>query len=284
MANNMQRMEGSFTPTSQIKLFTLTWLPDGDPNAIVILVHGVGEHAGRYEGVAKRLVNAGYAVYGYDHQGHGRSDGTKTYFKDGIPGAVTDLTEYAETVMAAHAGKPFFLYGHSMGSLITLLHLLNHQDKYTGWVSTGNPVHSDQVVAGPLVQLVKAVGSVIPKARLIKLEGGGISSEPDEVAAYDNDPLVDRNPLRVGMVSQIFKHAASIRPQLDQVTLPMLIMHGADDPIAPASGSQYVYDHVGSADKTLKIFPAQLHEIHHERDTTEFFADLLAWLDRQTTA
>ena len=192
-----------------------------------------------------------------------------------------DLTQFVGDVRSAHPDLPVFVYGHSMGSLISLLFVLDHQADIAGWISSGSPLHAAEIVPGFVASIVKMIGGVVPTVRLIRLAGGGISSDPAEVDAYENDPLIDRKPMRVGMVSQIFIHAEATRKRLDTLNLPLLILHGSDDPIAPASGSQFLYDQASSADKTLNIYPGYLHEVHHEKDKERVFADILDWLNQQ---
>jgi len=276
----MQRIDDTFSANDGLKIFTICWQPAADPIGVILLVHGIGEHAGRYDHVAEVLTDAGYIVYALDHRGHGRSEGLRTYFES-FDVLLADLENYYQAIKAKHTGVPFFMYGHSMGSLISLMFVLMHQSELAGWISTGSPLMSDSLAPKFVVQFANMVAGIAPKLQIIRLAGNNISRDPVVVERYNNDPLVNRRPLRVGMVTMIFNNAIAMRKRLNELTLPILVMHGGDDAIAPASGSEYLYIHAASEDKQLKIYDKYLHEIHNEFGRETVFADMLAWLERQ---
>src|SRR5258707_1544509 len=110
----------SFKTSDGLNIYTEAWLPDGSIKAVVLIVHGVPEHSERYEHVAAKMNANGYAAYGLDHRGHGKSDGLRAYFDD-FDQPVNDLKQYFDIVKSEQPGKQIFIYGHSLGSLISLV-------------------------------------------------------------------------------------------------------------------------------------------------------------------
>src|SRR5690349_10513651 len=135
----MQHNTGSFKTADGLNIHTESWLPDGESRAVVLISHGVGEHIGRYAHVAVRLVADGYAVYGLDHRGHGKSGGLRSYYDD-LNDPVNDLKIYFDQIKTAQSGKKIFLYGHSLGSLIALLYTLRYQSELAGLISSSTPL------------------------------------------------------------------------------------------------------------------------------------------------
>src|SRR5262245_7230645 len=107
----MSHSISSFQTPDGIHIHTESWLPEGEPKAVVVIVHGYGEHIGRYPNVAALFNEHGYAVYGLDHRGHGKSSGLRAHF-DSFDQPMNDLTRYVESARTAHPGKKLFVYGH----------------------------------------------------------------------------------------------------------------------------------------------------------------------------
>lgn len=278
----MNRTYDSFKTADGLDIRTVSWLTDSAPRGVILLVHGMGEHSGRYQHVAKALNQAGYAVYALDHRGHGNSGGLRGYIGT-IEKPVDDLEMYYDQIRNRHGNTPFFVYGHSMGALISLLFVQRHQDKLAGWISQGTPLNVDQTVSGVVVKLAGLLNRVVPKMRLLPLDSKGLSRNPDVIAAYKADPLNINSAHRVSLLYGIIQGGQSARQHVDKITLPLLVLHGRDDSVCPVSGSQLLYDNASSVDKTLKIYDGLLHEIHNEDEQEQVFADIVAWLDQQTS-
>jgi acylglycerol lipase len=261
-----------------LKLHTVSWLPQTPPRAVVFIVHGYGEHIGRYPHVAEALVNAGFAVYGLDHRGHGKSEGTRAYFKT-LDDAVNDYRMYFEQVRAKHPELKIFMYGHSMGSLIALAFALRYQNDLTGLALSGCAVNGDETVPGIMMALGKFIKSFAPTLPLQPgLPSSELSTDPAVSQAYDNDPLVYRGLWKVGMGIGLIEAGIKLRDQAQQLKLPLLIMHGEEDKITPISGSKLIYERATSSDKTLKTYPGMRHEIMNEREKEKPLAELQNWI------
>jgi acylglycerol lipase len=273
----MQHNTGSFTTSDGLNIHTESWLPDGDTRAVVLISHGVGEHIGRYAHVAARLVADGYAVYGLDHRGHGKSDGLRSYFND-LNDPVNDLKQYFDQVKTAQPGKKIFLYGHSLGSLIALLFTLRYQSELAGLISSGTPLEVEASQPKALIAAGGVLNNIIPKAAITPLSTVYISTDPAEVKAYETDPLVYHGNVRVRVGYQIVEKSRMVKAHLSEIKLPVLVFHGGADKICPPAGSETLYRGASSSDKTLKIYPGMYHETHNEVEKSTVLNDIAAWL------
>jgi alpha-beta hydrolase superfamily lysophospholipase len=271
-----------FRAADGVQIFTAAWLPDGKPKAVVLLVHGYGEHIMRYRHVAERLVSAGYAFYGLDHRGHGQSDGLRAYFES-FDQPVHDLKLYFDQVKAAQPGQKMFLYGHSMGSLISLEFTLRYQDQLAGLILSGTAVNADEAVSPALVTLSGVLSRLIPTVPLTPpLPSDALSRDPAVASAYDNDPLVYRGNWRSRTGALILASGRASRTRAGELKLPLLILHGAEDKIVPPSGSKLIAERAGSPDKALKLYPGLRHEVHNEPEKDVVIGDVVAWLDQRS--
>ncbi|MCA0457574.1 MAG: alpha/beta hydrolase [Chloroflexi bacterium] len=276
----MKHTTGSFKSVDGTTIYTESWLSDADPRAVVIIVHGVGEHIGRYQHVAPKFVEAGYAVYGLDHHGHGKSGGdTRTYF-DAFDQPINDLKQYVDTVKAAHPGKKLFIYGHSLGSLITLVFALRCQQLLSGLILSGVPlaVESSQptlliAVAGLLNRIAPKFGATPP------VPSSTLSRDEAVTRAYDTDPLVEHGNMRVRTSYLIVTNSREVVARAGELKLPVFIFHGSADTLCPPAGSQTLYDRIGSTDKTLKFYEGLLHETHNEPEKEMVINNIIQWLN-----
>ena len=273
----MRHDTGSFNGLGGITIFTRQWLPDGSPRAAVLLVHGYGEHSGRYDHVARALVERDYAVYALDHRGHGQSGGKRVQI-NAIDEYVADLRTCFEQVRTADGALPFFLYGHSMGSVISLRFALRYQSELAGLITTGTAFKF--AGANPVtIPLIRGLGRVFPNARLIPLGANGISRDPEVVRRYREDPLVVLGLLRVGLVAELQRAAATIIEQLPTLRLPYLALHGGADPICLPVAAEIIRQRSGSPDTTVKVYEGLYHEVHNEPEQEQVLHDIGDWLD-----
>lgn len=257
--------------------------PVENPKGVVYLVHGINEHIGRYAHVITFLNERGYAVYGHDHRGHGRSEGERAMF-DSFDQPVADLRARVEDVKSRHPGAPVFIYGHSMGSLISTLFVAQHPDGLAGWISTGSPLWVDKAFPGLVQAILKGAARLFPRAKLIPLDVTAISRDPNVVAAYTSDPYTVLQPTQLGMAVRLAEAVQRARAQVGHIQVPVLILHGEADKITPIEGSRYLYANVGSADKTLKTIPHAFHEVHNEPERADVLSEIAAWLDARAAA
>jgi alpha-beta hydrolase superfamily lysophospholipase len=272
----MEHGHSSFKAADGTTIYTASWTPDTPAKAAILIVHGVAEHIHRYEHVAAYFVERGYAVYGVDHRGHGKSEGLRTYF-DNFDQPVDDLKRFVETLKPQY--PKMFLYGHSMGSLISLLYVLKYPNDFKGLISTSTPLDGESTVSPLVANIGKLLDKIIPKVNFLPLDSKTLSTDPAVVAKYDADPLVDRKPMRIHMGVGIGSNSALVKQRMGEIKLPLLILHGSKDGLCPSSGSEILYKGIGSADKTLKIYDGWYHELHNEPQQGEVFQAIVEWLD-----
>ncbi|HLU10759.1 MAG TPA: lysophospholipase [Oceanobacillus sp.] len=267
-----------FMSSDGLKIMTEHWLPK-EYKAIVVVVHGYGEHSGRYRHVIRALTDAGYAVFTLDHRGHGQSEGLRAYF-DSFDQPVNDLRDYINNIREDHDEERLFILGHSMGALITLAYTLRYPEGLAGIIVSAPPVNADANVSPALVRLGNILTKIIPKQPFVKLVPlETLSRDPDVIRAFEKDPLTYKGNMRVRMGTALNDTAKWVRERLEELKLPMLVLYGEDDKLVNPSGSQLLYEKAASADKTLKSYPELRHEILNEPEREIVIADIIAWLD-----
>lgn len=273
----MQHREGRFKGLQDFDIYYQGWLPAGEPQAVLLVVHGLAEHGGRYMNVVNHFVPQGYAVYALDHRGHGRSDGQRVYVER-FSHYLDDLKTFFDLVRGWHPQLKIFMVGHSMGGAIGLAYALRHQDELQALVLSGPAIQVGSDVS-PLVILVgKLLSLILPKMGLLALDSSSISRDPETVQAYDNDPLVYRGKMTARLGAELIATLQSFPGQVAQLRLPLLIMHGSADKLADPQGSKWLSEAAGSEDKTLKIYEGYYHEIFNELGREQVLGDLQAWL------
>jgi alpha-beta hydrolase superfamily lysophospholipase len=276
---DMPPVTGSFITADHIHIHTVAWLPAGTPRALVFIVHGYAEHILRYNHVAEALLQDGYAVYGMDHRGHGRSQGLRAYFPT-FDLAVDDYRQYVEQVKAQHPRTKHFLFGHSMGSVIALAYTLRYQREMTGLALSGTAITADETQPAFVIALAQFLSRIIPTVPLFPgLGSAELSTDLSVGQAYDADPLVYRGAWRVGVAVGIVQASQAIRARLGELTLPLLIQHGEADKITPISGSRLVHEQAASGQKRLITYPTMRHEIMNEREKEQPINALRQWLN-----
>lgn len=271
--------ENSFTTPDGIRIHTGYYPPATDSNRVVLIVHGLSEHFGRYRHVADHLTSAGYHVYGIDHRGHGQSDGERIHV-DSHTQFINDLKIYVNRIQANLPNADFFMLGHSMGSVICLQFVLENPDIAKGLVVTGTATD----VASGVPTLLRTVGNIVSriysKAPISAPDGNSVlTRDPEMLKQAEADPLFYKGWTKASIAKYILDTGEMIQGRASDIKLPILIMHGESDELTPISGSHYMYEHVGSEDKTLKTYPEMFHEILNEIGREEVMADVTAWLD-----
>ena len=274
----MKHEEGTFKSGDGLDLFYQSWLPDGEPKAVIVIIHGMGEHGGRYQHVVNGLVPKGYTIYAADHRGHGRSPG-KRMFVSSWDDYLNDLDIFVKWVREQWTGRPFFLYGHSMGGNITLNYVLRHPDGYNGVIASAPAVGKLDVP--PILAFLSKVLSRVAPAMQVKtsLDPNDISRDPAEAAAYFPDPLVQgfatpRFGVEIARAAEwAMAHAADFKP-------PLLMIHGDGDNIVNPAASRNFFAKVQQPDKKLIIYEGGVHESHNDIHRDQVIADVEAWLER----
>jgi len=272
----MKHFETSWKSRDGLDIFAQGWEPES-PKAVVCLVHGLGEHSSRYAHVAEAFGKEGYAVFGTDLRGHGRSGGPRGHINS-IEDFMQDIDVLFEQARKRYPNLPFILYGHSLGGIQVLHYGLTRKPNVKGVIATSSGLHTaieDQKVK---VMMAKILGSLMPTVAIPSgLEAKHISRDEKVVQAYINDPLVhDKITLgfgkvMIGVTTRTLAHAG-------EFPLPLLLLHGKADQIAFPSSSTEV---AGSLkDKcTLVLWDKGYHELHNEPEKEEVFKTMTLWMN-----
>ncbi|NUP03786.1 MAG: alpha/beta hydrolase [Nonomuraea sp.] len=260
--------EHTFTGT-RVPGVVRVW-PNDRPRYVALLVHGYGEHIGRYEYVADRLVRHGAAVYGLDHMGHGRSEGDRVLIED-FEDVVTDVHTVEEQARADHPDVPVVVIGHSMGGMIAARYAQRYGDGLAALVLSG-PVIGEWEIIPALMALDELPDVPIDPATL--------SRDPSVGAAYAADPLVWHGPFRRATVEAFARMLDTIPKGGTFGPLPTLWVHGDDDQLVPLPGSRVGVEAVRGADLTERIYPGARHEVFNETNKDEVLTDVESFVDR----
>lgn len=249
----------------------------------MVLVHGYGEHSGRYSHVASALVDAGWAAYALDHRGHGRSEGPRADVES-LDWMLADIDVVVDQAMDHDGGRKPVLLGHSMGGGVAAAFALEHQQRLTALVLSGPALDVSDSTPLPMRLSAQFVPLVWPGAPTVTLPASAVSRDRDVVADYEGDPLVfhGRVPARTGR--EILKTADRVLKRAGELRLPVLVMHGSEDQLAAPRGSKQLDAGLGSDDHSLKIYDGLYHEIFNEPEKKQVLADLVAWLDNHRPA
>ena len=274
----MRHKEGYFKGARGINSYYQYWLPEDEPKAILLVVHGLAEHCGRYMNVVNHFAPSGYAVYGIDHIGHGKSDGERVYV-DRFQDYIDTLKIYFDMIRDWHPDIPVIMIGHSMGGLIGAAYLLEHQQELSAAVLSGPSVKVPDDISKAVIFAGKVLSVVMPKAGIIQLEADGVSSDPDVVDAYVNDPLVFTGKVTARMGAEMIKTMQHVTETAPEISLPIMIVQGSADRLVDPGGAQLLYDLAGSADKTIQIYDGFYHEVFNEPDHLQVLNDVQQWIE-----
>lgn len=274
----MKHQEGILKKDPDTNLYYQYWLPKGEPRAILLIAHGLAEHSGRYMNVVNHFVPSGYAVYGLDHIGHGKSDGKRVYV-DRFQDFTKPIKKYFNMIQGWQPGKPIFLMGHSMGGLISAAYLLEHQDELSGAVLSAPPIKVPDKISRTLILTGKILSVLMPKAGVSQLEAEGMSRDQQVIDAYINDPLVYTGKITARLAAELLKTIQHVRASAHKIRLPIMIAQGSGDTIVHPDGAQLLYDLLGSEDKTIKTYEGLFHELFNEPEHEQVLDEVKTWIE-----
>jgi alpha-beta hydrolase superfamily lysophospholipase len=251
----------------------------------MVIVHGYGEHAGRYDEMAMHFAERGFAVHAFDQAGHGRTSGPRGHV-DRFDRLVDELGRFIELVSFDHPILPITLVGHSMGGLVVAATAAFRKPSIDRIVLSGALLELGGAGGGLRQSLslsaARILSTVTPRLALATgLDIQGLSRDPEVIRRYQQDPFTkDRMSVRfaAGMSATI----SAVRGAADRIDRPLLILHGGADPISPVAGSRNL--HAGlrpeiAASSALVVYPELRHEIFQEPERERVWQDMLDWLD-----
>lgn len=275
----MDEKQGTLRGERNLELIYWRWSPEGPPRALAILVHGYGEHMGRYRHVIEALTAQGYLVYGLDHRGHGRSDGPRANVED-FDYFVSDLHQLVSLARGENPDLPMYMIGHSMGGLIATHYALRHESLLEGLVLSGAALQVGDDVSPLLKRLSAFIARWLPAMAILENDGL-LSRDPAVAERFDADPLTYKGRVKARMGYEMLTASEAAQARMASLSLPMLIMHGGADNMTSPQGSRRLNEVAASRDKTLVIWEGAYHEIFNEPNQDEVIQRMLDWLDQQ---
>ncbi|KAG7601949.1 putative 2-acylglycerol O-acyltransferase [Arabidopsis thaliana] len=262
-------------------LFSRSWLPiSGELRGILIIIHGLNEHSGRYSQFAKQLNASNLGVYAMDWIGHGGSDGLHGYVPS-LDYVVSDTEDFLEKIRSENPGVPCFLFGHSTGGAVVLKAASSPsiEDMLAGIVLTSPALRVKP--AHPIVGAIAPIFSLLAPRFQFKganKRGIPVSRDPEALLAKYSDPLVYTGPIRVRTGYEILRITAYLTRNFKSVTVPFFVLHGTEDKVTDPLASQDLYNQAPSVFKDIKLYDGFLHDLLFEPEREEVGRDIIDWM------
>jgi alpha-beta hydrolase superfamily lysophospholipase len=268
--------EGWFTGAGGLSLFRQSWRPAGPTRAVLINVHGLGDHSGLYSALVEHFTARGIAVYAPDIRGNGRSPGQRGYverwdeFRE-------DLERFIAMVRQEEPDRPLFLLGNSLGGLIVLDYALHRPNGIRGVIAASPPLGRVGVPA-PLMALGRVLSRVWPRFSVrTGMDLSGLARDPVVVETVLADPLFHR----VGtarLSTEVVAAIARVQAAAARFPLPLLVLHGSADRMVLPDGSRAFMARVGQPDRELREYPGAFHVLFADLDRERALTDVERWI------
>ena len=272
-----ERIERTFAGHGGVPIVYDVWRPEGETRAVVVLAHGYGEHARRYDHVAQRFGAAGLTTYALDHRGHGRAGGKRVRVRH-MNEFVSDFRELVKIAREENPDRKVIVLGHSMGGGIVFAYGVQHADDYDLMILSGPAIAAHTGVSKAKAVIGKAIGSLFPNLPIEAIDADAVSRDPQVVADYKADPLVYRGRVPAGIGKALLIVGEKMPLLAPGITAPRLVVHGEEDRLVSAEGSRRLVEHVGSRDVELKVYPELFHEVFNEPEQDRVLDDVTAWI------
>lgn len=272
----VETKDSYFKSHDQHRLFYQSYHPKKS-KAVVILVHGLNEHIGRYDHVVGTLTK-NFTVYLFDHRGHGRSDGVRSHVVS-FSEYCDDLHEFVKLVKKNEKNDKVFIIGHSMGGQVLLNYLHTYpKDGIAGFVTSSANIRVGIQIGALKKYLGYKLSQHFPKVKLPNdIDPKWISRDKNIVAKYKADPLVSKS-ISVRLATEILDNQEKLMSYASKIKFPALMLHGGDDRICDPRGTEEFYQNLKSNDKELKIYDGMYHEIFNEIGREEVIGDVNKWI------
>lgn len=259
-----------------VSLYAQAWTPP-EVRASMIVVHGLGEHSGRYQSIVDYFCPRGFAVHGSDHRGFGKSDG-KRAFTESFDDFLDDLDTFVAAIRRKRPGEKIVVIGHSMGGLIVLRWAALRNPDVAALISSGAALEAGESISRLKIAAARILSRWAPALSMKnEVDPKDLSHDQAVVKAYEDDPLVIRTiTARLGF--EIIHTMETTLASADRVKAPLLVLHGEADPLVANSGSRKFFEATNAPDKRLHLYPGFYHEIFNENGKEKVFQDMERWL------
>ncbi|MEA5079973.1 MAG: alpha/beta hydrolase [Anaerolineaceae bacterium] len=274
----MQQNEFSWKTPDGLNIYAKEWKPEGQVKASIALVHGLGEHIGRYDHVAEAFARAGFAMVGFDLRGHGRSDGVRGYTTSNAA-VMGDISQVIQIAKTHFPDVPTFLYGHSLGGNLGLYYVLTQKADLKGAIITSPGLATAKPVPASLMLASKVLSVLAPKAKINNtLDLSGLSRDPSVAEKYKADPLV--HPfISPRLAMDMFSNGDYCMQHAAEFPIPLLLMQGTEDRlVSPAKTKEFALA-APLSKVTHKEWPGFYHELHNEPEKADVIKTMIDWLN-----
>jgi len=246
------------------------------PRAVLVIVHGLCEHGGRYDHVTEFFVRHGYNVYRHDHRGHGKSGGERGYVEDYMD-YIKDTHAVVLRVKEEHPHLPIFMLGHSMGGFITAVYGVTYPTGLQGQIFSGAAV-----ILLPLFKDLESLDyHATARNPIANALADLISRDASVVQAYKDDPLVLKEFTTQLMGEVFIRGAKELMGKMASYAYPCFILHGGGDAIVTPEAARYLFEHISSKDKEISIYEGLYHEIMNEPERELVLNDIDRWIKQR---
>lgn len=272
----MENKPDSFKAADGKKLFFQSWTTSEKPRLIIALVHGLGEHSGRYGHWAERFGKEDMVFASFDLRGHGLSEGKKgNIFSMEV--ALDDITFFLDKIDRLFPGIPVVLYGHSLGGNLAVNYVLRGKSDIKGLIVTSPWLMLSSPPPKVIKVIINLLGSFLPEyTRASGLDTDGLCHDRIVIEKYKSDPLV-HDRISAGLFLTASQGGKEAIARSGDISLPVLIMHGTDDRITSPEGS-IVFRRNAGDNITLKLWEGYKHELHNEPEKEEVFKFIINYL------
>ncbi len=258
-------------------LYVSSAMPSSGTKAVLGIVHGYADYGARYAHVATALAERGIGSVSIDYRGHGRAGGTRGYC-DRFEDYLDDLREFRAVVQERAKGAPTFLFGHSLGGLVTTTSVLDDPSGWRGLLLSAPFFGLALDVPAAKIFAGKIASRVVPKLGLPSgLAGKDLTHDPAQARAYDTDPLIFKNATARWFTETAAAQARALA-DAPRLSLPLYVVFGDDDKVASLAAAKRVFDAAGSKDKTWDERPGLYHEVLNEPCWPELVDVMATWI------
>lgn len=274
----MNRSDFQLSTSDGLSLHASGWSPPGDPVGTIVLVHGLGEHSGRYDHVGEFFAAAGYEVVAYDQRGHGHSNGPRGH----APSYARLLDDLEGVLLGVQDGSerepPLFFYGHSLGGGLVLNYALRRQAKLAGVIASSPLLLPAEKPPAWKVHTGKLLNRWWPTLGFtVGIDPAARSHNPQVAVDYAADPLTHgRVSARLGV--EMLRESRWAVEHARGLAVPTLLMHGDADLVTSPEASRRF---AAASGADLRVWPGKLHELHWENNRDEVLKCVLEWLEAQ---
>lgn len=275
---SIEHREGRFPGLDGLPLYYQAWRPaEGLARAVIVNLHGLGDHSGLYPNLGSHFPARGLAVYAYDMRGNGRSPGQRAYLR-GWHEYRGDLDAFLACVREWEAGLPLFLLGNSLGGLVVLDYALHHPDGLAGVIAAAPPL-GEVGVPPVLMALGRLLSRFFPRFSLqVGMDLTGLARDPSVVETVLADPFFHRRGT-ARLSTEVTAAIERVQGAAGSLSVPLLILHGSADRMVPPDGSRRFFAKVVYPDSELREYPDAYHGLFADINYEEVLQDLERWIE-----